>query len=332
LGKYLVKRFLSLALILAGVSVIVFLMVYLMPGTPADINRILIMAPPEQQEAILARTDLNDPVFVKYARWVGNLLRGNLGYSSSYRVPVTSLVFMSLKNTLLLTVISLLFVIAINIPLGVLAAVRNRSVFDYVLSVATFIMFSTPAFFLSLILIRVFSVELSWFPVSGLSSAGAFLTGWAHVKDVARHLAMPVVVMMTGSVAVNLFKRTRVAIIEELKQNYCRAARARGLSRRAVVWRHAFRNSLKPVITLVCLQIPHLFSGALVVENVFAWPGIGKLNFDATVNRDYPLIMGIVLVVVIVTLLANFLADMLYLVVDPRIRLGESGGAKEASA
>ncbi len=311
--SYLVRRLLMMVPILLGISVISFAIMYVAPGQPAVMNldpTISVEARARQIEAL----GLNEPPHVQYVKWLGNVLSGNLGTSFTRRVAVADMILERLPNTLLLMVASALLAIAIAIPIGVLSARKPYTPLDYSVTFGAFLGLATPNFWLGLMLIMVFSVQLGLTPVGGVATIGAEFS----VLDRLRHLILPAVVLATADMAA-LTRYTRSSMLEVLSQDYIRTARAKGLRERTVVYKHGLRNGLIPIVTIIGLMLPTFVGGAVIVESLFSWPGIGKLFIDAVFERDYPVIMGITMLGAVMTVAGNLLADVLYAVLDPRI-------------
>jgi len=225
-----------------------------------------------------------------------------------------------LGNTLLISVISLVISTFIAILIGVLSASKPKSILDYVFTLVSFVGVSVPTFFLGLLLVKWLAFDLGVLPASGMMTLGENYTGIEKFIDMGKHMIMPVIVLSITQAA-SLLRYTRSSMLEVMSKDYIRTARAKGLSRNKTIWTHGFRNSLISIVTVICMQIPTMFSGALITETVFVWPGIGMLNYEAILNRDYPLIMGITMLLAVIIVLSNLLADLLYAVVDPRIRV-----------
>ncbi|MFP4979166.1 ABC transporter permease [Paenibacillus sp. CN-4] len=317
MSRYIVRRLLQAIPVVFGISIIVFAMINLQPGDPYA-TMIDPNASPEVKEELLQRVGYYDPLYVKYTKWVSRAVQGDLGYSIHYKSPVTEIIGSRVGNTLLLALAALAISVAIGLPVGIITAVRRNSIIDYAATFFAFIGLSLPSFFFGMLLIKYFGVDLKLLPISGKQTVGVNHQGWDYVVDVGRHLLLPAVVLGLMNTAA-LMRYMRSSMSEILNQDYIRTAKAKGVSRRFVLLKHAMKNALKPVITILSLEIPTLLSGALLTETVFSWPGIGRLNFEAALNRDYVLIMGIVMMLALVTLLANLIADILYAVVDPRI-------------
>lgn len=315
---YFLRRVLLMIPIALGISLLVFLLINLQPGDPYT----LMIDPnttPEMKEQMLQRLGYYDPIYIKYFHWLWQVLQGNLGFSFNYRSPVTEVIGSRLGNTLLLAGAALFISLVIALPVGTYAALRKNTAFDYITVSLSFIFFSIPAFFLGLIFIKIFAVDLRWLPVSGKVSLGQSYQGMAYAIDVLKHLILPAMVLGLMNSAV-FIKYLRNSMSDILDQDFIRTLYAKGLSRRHIVWRHALKNAAKPIITILSLEIPVLFSGTLMTETVFSWPGIGRLNYEAVLNRDYNLLMGIIMMLALLTLVANLIADLLYALVDPRVR------------
>jgi peptide/nickel transport system permease protein len=270
----------------------------------------------EQREALTLRLGLDRPVPVRYVEWLGGALHGELGTSLGSNEPVALRVGQRLPNTLLLAGVSLALSIVVGIPMGVLAALRRNSVPDFLLSGISVMGVSIPAFWLGIILILVLSVNLNWLPSSGITSAG----DQGGLLDRLQHLVMPALVLST-TVLPYVVRFTRSALLEVLHQDYVRTATAKGLSRVRVVFGHALRNALVPVVSIIGTLVPRLFGGAVVTESVFGWPGMGRLAIEAANGRDYPLIVGITVIVATVAVLSSLIVDLAYTWLDPRVRL-----------
>jgi peptide/nickel transport system permease protein len=324
--QYIFRRLLAAIPLVLGIATIVFFVVNLAPGDPS----IRYMSPsisPEAQAQIRTNMGLDDPVHVRYVKWMGSLARGDLGYSFSRNRPVLDVIGEILPNTLLLSVAAIGLAFLLGILLGVFQAVRQYSLMDSLLSVIALFFYSMPSFWLAIMMVMVFGVFARnvwdwpiWFPASGMRSVDYdFLSLTGKLKDGALHLVLPAT-SLALVLAAGIARYTRGSMLEVIRQDYVRTARAKGLSERSVVMKHALRNALIPVITLMGLYLPFLFSGTVFIEAVFAWPGMGKLIFDAITQRDYPVIMGGTLVFANMVVLGNLLADILYAVADPRIR------------
>jgi peptide/nickel transport system permease protein len=313
MAGYVIGRLGQAAALLLVMSAVVFAVVHAAPGGPAILNNPEI--DPRVAQEMARNLGLEDPLPVQYGRWLGNLLRGKLGRSYQHQLPVEQLILERLPATLLLTASGLFLSILLAIPIGVLSATRPYSLLDRLATLGAFIGVSVPVFWLGIILIIVFSVELNWLPSAGMYTVGVPFS----VGDLLAHLVLPSLVVASFPLA-QLVRYTRSALLEVVRQDYIRTARAKGLSEGQVLTRHALRNALIPVVTVVGLLVPRLVGGAAITETVFAWPGMGRLAVDAAFTRDYPLVMGITLLMSAVVVLTNLLTDVLYVYLDPRIR------------
>lgn len=316
--KYAIKRMLNTIPILFGISIIVFILINCQPGNPYS-NMVDPSVTDEVKEQMLRQIGYYDPLPIKYVKWVSRAVTGDLGYSIAYKEPVISVIGSRVGNTLILGTAALFLSVLIAIPIGMISSVKRYSIFDYVTTVLTFIGLSIPAFFFGMLLIKFFAVDLKILPVSGMVTVGKNYVGINHIIDIVNHMILPVIVLALINTA-SFMRYTRSSMIDIIGQDYIRTARAKGVSSYGIVLKHAFKNALIPIITIISLELPALFSGALLTETIFVWPGIGRLNFEAVTNRDYSLIMGLVMIFAIVTLLSNLIADILYAAVDPRIK------------
>jgi peptide/nickel transport system permease protein len=310
--KLILRRVLVAIPTLILVSMIVFLLQKVLPGDP-----VLTLAGEERDPAVLdylrEKYHLDDPLPVQYIAWVKQVATGDLGKSLRTDVPVASLIGQKLPVTLQLAAMAMVIALLVGIPTGILAAVRKGKLMEYGANVAALSGMSIPNFWLGIILIMIVSVQLRWLPASGyVSPAEDF---WLSMKT----MIMPAIVLST-SLAAYLMRHTRSAMLEALGADYVRTARAKGASPRAVVLRHALRNALMPIVTLVTLLFGELMAGAVLTEQVFTIPGFGKLVVDAVFNRDYAVVQGVVLCVAVGFIIMNLLADILYIVVNPRLR------------
>ncbi len=301
-------------IVLVLVSAITFLLVNLAPGGPASLMR--MDATPEQREALTRRFGLDQPVPVRYVQWLTGALHGDLGTSLSSNEPVTFRIGQRLPNTLLLAGTALVVSILVGIPMGVVAALRRNSLPDFVVATVSVLGLSVPAFWLGIILILTFSVSLRLLPSSGIASSG----DEGDLGDRLQHLVMPALVLST-TVLPYVVRFTRSALLDVLHQDYVRTATAKGLSRVAVVYGHALRNALVPVVSIIGTQVPRLVGGSVVTEAVFGWPGMGRLAVEAASGRDYPLIVGITVIVAAVVVSSSLVVDLAYTWLDPRIRI-----------
>lgn len=296
------------------VSAITFLLVNLAPGGPSALMRMDVT--PEQRAALSTRLGLDDPVPLRYALWLGGALHGDLGTSLGSSEPVAARIAQRLPNTLLLAGTALAVSILVGIPLGVVAALRRNSVPDFIVALLSVVGVSVPAFWLGIMLILLLSVQLNWLPSSGLASTG----NEGDLRDHFVHLLMPAIVLST-TVLPYVVRFTRSALLDVLGQEYVRTATAKGLSRVRVIYGHALRNALVPVISMIGTLVPRLVGGSVVTEAVFGWPGMGRLAVEAANGRDYPLIVGITVIISAVVVVSSLIVDMAFTWLDPRIRL-----------
>ena len=320
MGHYLSRQLASIVPTILLSIVINFTLLHAAPGDPA-----VVMAgrdnPTEAQiEAIRSRMGLDEPLPVQFWRYVKELAQGNLGESITFRQPVIDLIIDRLPATLLLTVTSAVLALAIGTLLGVLAAQKSGSAADSVLSFSNYALFAVPAFWLGLVLIVIFSSRLEWLPTSGMHTVRADYTGWRSVLDVAEHMVLPVTTLTLVQVPI-YFRITRASVMLQQREDYVTTFRAAAMPERTVYRRYALRNALLPTVTVFGLSLGFVFTGAALVEIVFAWPGIGRLTLDAVLRRDYPLLLGIYLILAITVSLAVLLTDLVYAILDPRIRL-----------
>ena len=310
--EFFVKRLFTIVPTLVFVSMLIFGLQQLLPGDPA-----LILAGEEQDPAVIAylraKLHLDEPLPVRYAYWMGGVLQGDLGESLRIQKPVLELIQEKLPVTLELAGLAMLIALLIGIPAGIISAVTKDTLWDYVANGVALWGLSTPNFWLGILLILLFSVSLGWLPASG------YVSPWEDWKANLAAMIMPAFVLGNAIAAV-LMRHTRSAMLQVLSVDYVRTARAKGLSERVVVLKHALRNALTPIITLGALEFGTLLSGAVLTEQVFSIPGFGKLIVDAVFNRDYAVVQGVVLFTSTVYIVLNLLADMAYFLVNPRLR------------
>lgn len=314
MGKYILKRILIAIPVLIGITIIDYAIMCL-AGSPLE----MLQGPRVSEAAVEAKAialGLDKPFYIQYFVWLGQLLQGNMGYSIKSYQSVSAMIGSHLGPTLLLMGVSLIAGLLMAIPAGIYSAVHQYSAGDYTAVTFSFLGSSIPSFFLSLLLIYVFTIKLGWLPSSGMSTLGAS----GSFGDVARHMVMPVIVLAI-SIAGRNIRYIRSAVLEILQQDYLRTARAKGIGRFLVINKHALRNALVPIVTVIGMEIPVLFGGAVIVEQVFSWPGLGLMTMSAITSRDYPVIMGVCLLSAVVVLAANLITDILYALVDPTIQL-----------
>lgn len=320
---YLLKRILLMIPVLLGITIISFSVMKMAPGDP--ISLMTDLNPNMNEEAIKrirAHYGLDEPWHMQYLKWLKNMVALDFGRSfASDNRPVLDKIAERIPITLLINVLSMFFILAAAIPLGVISAVKQDSWFDRGASLFVFIGFAVPTFWLALLLMILFGVKLEWLPISGFRSLNyASLTPFQQVVDVSKHLILPIFVSAFGGLA-GMSRYMRSNMLEVIRQDYITTARAKGLTEGAVIFRHALRNALLPVITILGLSVPGLIGGSVIFETIFAIPGMGQLFYQSVMMRDYPTIMGILVIGAVLTLLGNLLADLLYSWADPRIRV-----------
>jgi peptide/nickel transport system permease protein len=310
--RYLINRLVAAVGVIILVSVLVFVIIRLIPGDPITILLGENLTD-DARDRLVEKWGLDQPVYMQYLRWVGNIATGDFGASIRTQDNVASLLLERLPTTLSLATLSLLIAVLLGLPAGVIAAYRANTAIDGMAMVTALIGLCIPSFWLSLLLILLFSIRLDWLPVSGYVSPLESVSGWLE------HLILPSLALGVG-LAASISRMTRSAMLDALSQDYVRTARAKGLNEKAAVFVHALRNAMLPIITVIGLQLGFLLGGAVVVEEVFAVPGLGRLLIFGISNRDYPLIQGVVLIFAVSFVLVNLVVDLLYSVFDPRIR------------
>ena len=317
---YLTRRMFQLVPLLFFISAFIYLLLYLMPGDP--LYRMLEDVPnlrPQDYERLRKLYGLDDPVYIQYWKWLWQLIQLNPGYSREYGQPVVDIILPALKNTLVLTITAVVIGKVVAILLGIFSAVRQYSIGDYILTAITFISYSVPAFWLGLMLIIVFSVKLGWLPTSGMVSSDLTPGSWQAMVDWIKHLILPVSVLAISEI-IQVQRFMRSSLLEVLRQDYLTTARAKGLSERVVIGRHALKNALIPVVTIIAVTMPRVVGGSAVVETVFAYPGMGRLLFTSIMGNDYVVAMTVVMIIAVTVVFFNLLADIIYGWLDPRIR------------
>ena len=313
--RYVVTRLGHSVILLVFVSMLTFVLIHAAPGGPA-----ILLAPEmtgEQIRQAQRSLGLDAPLPVQYARWLGNVARGRLGQSYGAGLPVLGLILERLPATLELVATGLLLTVIAGVFLGTVSAIHRYSIVDHLTTGVAFFGMSVPVFWLGLMLIIVFATTLHLLPSAGAYSLGA---PWS-IGDRLAHLVLPAVVLATANLA-QIARYTRSSMLEVLNAEFLRTARAKGVPGRAIMYHHALRNALIPIVTVVALAVPRLVGGVAITESVFAWPGMGQLAVDSALQRDYPMVMGITLMVSVVVVLTNFLTDLSYLLLDPRVELG----------
>ena len=321
---YLIKRIIMLIPLMIGISLISFSVIHLAPGEPVEMQ--VAMNPKvskESRERLRKLYGLDKPLHEQYFSWVGKLARFDLGRSfSSDSRPVVEKIKERLPVTLSLNIIALLLEFGLAIPIGIMAATHRDTWLDKGLTIFVFVGFAVPTFWLALLLMYFFGVKLNWLPISGLHTLGSESYGTLHyLWDMAKHLIMPIMVASFGSLA-GLSRYMRSSMLNVIGQDYITTARAKGLSERVVIYKHALRNALLPLITLLGFSIPGLIGGSVIFESIYSIPGMGQLFYQSVMSRDYPVVMGILVIGAFLTLIGNLIADVCYALADPRIRHG----------
>jgi len=319
---YIIRRLLQTIPILFIISILLFLMVRSAPGGPLTAARRNPNITEEQIKKLEEQLGLNRPLPVQYAEWLGNMLRGDMGQSIKFRRPVSEMIGERIPNTLMLVGVSFLITLLIALPVGILSARKPYSLFDYIATTITFMGQSLPVYWLGLGLILIFYVTLKnpvtggpLFPGGGMNTFGKE----GNLPDMLWHMVLPVSALSLGWAA--WYSRfLRSSLLDVLHEDYIRTARAKGLTDRVVYYKHAFRNAILPLVTLIALDLPSLFAGALFVETIFSWPGMGRLFWDAARGRDYPVLLGVVMITAVLIVSANILADLAYGLLDPQVK------------
>lgn len=322
---YILKRLFLMIPILLGITIISFAVMKMAPGDPTSL--VTDLNPNMNEEAInriRAHYGLDQPWHIQYLKWLKNMLMLDFGTSfASDSRPVIDKILERIPITLLINVLSLVFILGISIPIGVMSAVKQNSLFDKGATIFVFLGFAIPTFWLALLLMILFGVQLNWLPISGFRSLNyADLSFFGKIGDIANHLILPVFVSAFGGLA-GMSRYMRSNMLEVVRQDYITTARAKGLDERTVIFKHALRNALLPVITLLGLSVPGLIGGSVIFETIFAIPGMGQLFYQSVMMRDYPTIMGVLVIGAVLTLFGNLLADIMYSVADPRIRVSD---------
>ncbi|WEK55025.1 MAG: ABC transporter permease [Candidatus Cohnella colombiensis] len=319
--EYLIRRLLQSVLVLFLISILTFTMIHLAPGGPTKI----FLAPglsPEAANIQAHNLGLDRPIPVQYLSWMRGLLQGDLGYTFKNHIPVGDILWPTVGNTMILMAAAWLLSLIIAIPWGIYNSTREYGLSDQTSSFISYLGFAMPTFWFGIILQQYFSLKYNWLPLSDMYD----MDKQGNFGNLLYHLVLPVTVLSLGFLAAYV-KYARSSMLEVLNQDYIRTARAKGLTERKVVFRHALRNALIPIITILGLDLPILVGGATLTERVFNWPGMGRLFVDMAVAREYSVLMSITLVVSVVVVIGNLLADILYAVVDPRVQYGKGGGS-----
>jgi peptide/nickel transport system permease protein len=319
--SYIIRRLLGMIPLFFGITVISFMVIKLAPGRPVMLQYSLNPKISFEEIRRLEKLEgVDKPIHVQYVNWLNNLLRFNFGYSFADGRPVVDKILERIPITLTINILSLIFVLLIAIPIGVKSAIHPQGAFDNTATVVLFILVAAPTFWLALLLMQLICIRWGWLPISGIQSIDfEYFPWWLKIWDLTRHLIMPISVSVLGSLA-GVSRYMRSSMIEALNQPYIYTARAKGLSEHKVVYAHALRNAILPIVTILGLSIPGLLGGSVIFESIFAIPGVGRLFYEAAMMRDYKLIMAELVLVSILAMIGNLIADISYAYVDPRIR------------
>ncbi|MGD1858236.1 MAG: ABC transporter permease [Leptolyngbyaceae cyanobacterium] len=317
--KYVCRRLLVAIPTLLAISVVIFVLLAIAPTNPLGELATNPSITPEVRENLRRSLGLDDPIIIRYFKWLWALIQGNFGYSFNSRSPVSELILQRLPATLWVIGSGYLLSVLLALPLGTLSAIKKGTALDWLISTLAFVGFSLPTFFTGLLLILIFSVQLGWFPF--IYSSTLVVSDWSSFLELVRQSILPVMVLALFQTAI-LMRFVRAAIAEELPQGYVRTARAKGLSRSRILGIHVLRNASIPVVTLLALDIPSLFTGSLVLEQVFRIPGMGALLIDSINRSDTPVVMAVSFIYALLVVVFNLFADVLYGWLDPRVRLG----------
>ena len=336
MAKYIGKRLIYMFVVFFIISLIMYMIYNMIPGDPVAIQLepIRDQVSAEEYEEMYrirrAQMGLDDPIFFRYLRWLGmypdvgggfnGVLQGNLGYSTMYKSDVVNVISSPLKNTIFLNLISTVLALIITIPLGIFCAVRKNSKFDQTVQVVTIVGYSIPIYIIGLVFIYIFAVRLAIFPVGGVKTSGVNLTGWALFKDRVYYMALPIIVITFAHLG-SMTRYVRAAMIDALSMDYIRTARAKGLREKVVIYSHAWRNAMLPVVTVIIGWFLTIFSGSVVVENTFSFLGMGALNVTGLKQSDYELTLAIQLFYTIISLVGILITDISYGLIDPRVRV-----------
>lgn len=313
--RYILKRLLYAIPVFLGITFVIYTLINLAPGGPLSVLAASGEMSLSDLEALKISMGLDKPIVIRYFIWLGDLLHGDFGISYRTSQEVSLMISQRIMPSLMLTGTGILAAMLVGVPLGIISAYKPNSVWDHISTFISFIGASVPNFFLSLLLIYALAVKLKWFPTSGMQSSG--MSG--NLLDLLHHLALLAFVCGIQPIG-NYIKQTRSSVLEVLNEEYIKTARSKGLTNVVIVLKHAFRNALIPIVTTISLSIPFLIGGAVVTEQIFAWPGIGSLMITAITSRDYPVIMGVAVLICGVVLVANLILDLIYAALDPRIK------------
>lgn len=325
-GRYLVKRLVYIVFVFFIISILMFFIYKSMPGDPVTmmLGESRNSMKPEAYQALYDRTrqelGLDKPLVIQYLIWIGNMLTGDFGYSTQYKRQVIDVIGTPMLNTLKLNALSMIVTFVVAIPLGIATAVRKNSVFDKFVQVITIVGYSLPSFIIALLFIFAFAVKIPIFPISGVRSAGFSGGTLELVLDTLWHMALPVIVLSISGIG-SITRYVRAEMIDVLRMDYIKTARAKGLKEKTVIYVHAFRNALIPIVTIATAWVVTLFGGSVVIENVFLWPGLGQMLINGLLQRDFSIVLTMQMFYVVLSLTGNVIMDIAYTIVDPRVRL-----------
>ncbi|WP_295341802.1 ABC transporter permease [uncultured Subdoligranulum sp.] len=325
-GRYLVKRLVYIVFVFFIISILMFFIYKSMPGDPVTmmLGESRNSMKPEAYQALYDRTrqelGLDKPLVIQYLIWIGNMLTGDFGYSTQYKRQVVDVIGTPMLNTLMLNALSMIVTFVVAIPLGIATAVRKNSVFDKFVQVITIVGYSLPSFIIALLFIFAFSVKIPIFPISGVRTPGFEGNAFQMAMDTLWHMALPVIVMSISGIG-SITRYVRAEMIDVLRMDYIKTARAKGLKEKTVIYMHAFRNALIPIVTIATAWVVTLFGGSVVIENVFLWPGLGQMLINGLLQRDFSIVLTMQMFYVVLSLTGNVIMDIAYTIVDPRVRL-----------
>ena len=324
--RYILKRLMYLVFVFFILSIIMFGIFKMVPGDPARmmIDPELAAKDPAKYQAAYEQAQkelgLDKPIYVQYAIWISKMLTGDFGYSAQYRMPVVNVIKSPMLATLKMNIINLILVFAITIPLGITTAVRKGSIYDNVVQIVTVVGVSLPMFIIALVGIYFFCVKMPIFPISGMETPGSNFTGMAKVLDELKHMALPIIVLTLASLA-SITRYVRGAMIEVLRMDFIRTARAKGLREKVVIYSHAFRNALIPVVTIMTAWFVGIFGGSIVIEGTFLYNGMGQVMITSLRQQDFAVVLTMNMFYVLLSLVGNLVMDLSYMLVDPRVKL-----------
>lgn len=313
--KHILRRIAISFILLFIISVIIFTLINLQPGNPFA-SMVTADSDPELMNRLMEEYGLNDPVPIQFIKWLGRTIRGDLGYSIQFKVSVSSLIASRMTNSLILCASVFVLTFVLTCLISVYTARKQNGLLDRSMTMLSFASISIPSFFIALLLIKWLSFDLKLLPPSGLVTAGSKAVGWERIKDMLKHMVMPVGILTMIQTA-QCVRYVRGSMIDIFHEDYIKAAETKGISETRVVWVHGFRNAVPSVITLFAMQFPNLISGTVLTETVFVWPGIGRLSYEAILSRDYPVTMGVTLVIAVLVITASLVADVLSYLLTP---------------